>query len=163
MHSLKKRAPIFQPLLTVTVSCALLLVTGCGGKSEGPTSEPTSGPTSQPTSEPTSEPASAFDLAPFKAMARSASCADITNRLFLIDGKLVFWDIEGNCADGAYAHTLFGGTVDDVLCDSHDSIAGPVGSCQDDAYREMFDTIVANLDKPDLGLGSEHTVEEIPF
>jgi hypothetical protein len=27
----------------------------------------------------------------------------------------------------------------------------------------MFDTITANLDKPDLGLGPEHTVQVILF
>jgi len=48
-------------------------------------------------------------------------------------------------------------------CDFHDSIAGPIKICQDDRYREMFDTIIVNLDKPDLGLGSRHKVQPIHF
>ena len=84
-------------------------------------------------------------------------------RLFLIDDQLVFWDREGNCPDNAYSFTLFADTVDNVLCEEYDSIGGPVKNCQDDFYSEMFDTIVANLDMPDLGIGNEYTVEEILF
>jgi hypothetical protein len=103
------------------------------------------------------------DLAPFKTMARAGSCADIRNRLFLIDDQWVFWDRAGNCADAAYGETLYGNTPDDVLCEFHDSIAGPMKNCQGEGYLVIFDTITANLDKPDLGLGSGHTVQPVPF
>ncbi len=109
------------------------------------------------------EPRSAVNLAPFKEISRGSSCADIRNRLFVIDDQLVFADVAGNCADASYAEMLYGSTPDQVLCSSHDSIAGPMKNCQDLRYRAMFETITANLDKPDLGLGSGHTVQPVPF
>jgi hypothetical protein len=108
-------------------------------------------------------PHHAVDLAPFKDMAKNGSCADIRNRLFVIDDRLVFWDMAGKCADASYSETLYGSTPDQVLCSLHDSIAGPMNDCQDEEYRAMFDTITANLDKPDLGLGPDHTVQPVPF
>lgn len=142
MCTINKRASTFNAILAVLSSAVLLLVAGCGDESPEPLSE--------------------IDLIPFKEMAKSADCADIRNRLFLIDGQQVLWDREGSCPDNAYSQTLFGSTVDNVLCDLHDSIAGPVSSCRDDLYGSMFDTIIANLDEPDLGLGPEHTVQVIP-
>jgi hypothetical protein len=109
----------------------------------------------------TDEPSSGIDLSPFKEMAKQAECSDVRNRLFLIDGTLVFWDRQGGCPDAAYAQQLFGSRIDDVLCDVHDSIAGPVSTCRDDDYRELFETLIGNLDRPDLGLGSAHTVQQI--
>jgi hypothetical protein len=108
------------------------------------------------------EPRSAVDLAPFKELARAGGCADIRNRLFLIDDQWVFWDRAGHCADAAYGETLYGSTPDQVLCVSHDSIAGPVKDCREKRYQAMFDTMIANLDKPALGLGTEHTVQPVP-
>jgi hypothetical protein len=105
----------------------------------------------------------AVDLAPFKDMAKNGSCADVRNRLFLIDDQLVLWDVAGNCADASYSQMLYDGTPDQVLCTFHDSIAGPVKDCFDESFRDMFDTITANLDQPDLGLGPDHTVEPVPF
>jgi len=105
----------------------------------------------------------AVDLAPFKQMVREAPCADISNRLFLIDGELVFWQREGNCADAAYTYTLYGSTPDQVLCTLYQTIGGPVEEFRDEQYRELFDTITSNLDNPDLGLGAEHTVDAVPF
>jgi hypothetical protein len=104
-----------------------------------------------------------IDVAPFKAMAKDAVCADVRNDLFVIDDQLVFGDMAGHCADASYSETLYGSTPDQVLCSLHDSIAGPVNDCQDEQYRGMFDTITANLDKPDLGLGPDHTVQPVPF
>ena len=105
----------------------------------------------------------AVDLAPFKTMAKAGACADIRNRLFLIDDQWVFWDREGTCADAGYGETLYGSTPGEVLCDFHDSIAGPMKNCEGEGYLVMFDTMTANLDKPDLGLGSGHTVQSVPF
>jgi hypothetical protein len=105
----------------------------------------------------------AVDLAPFKDMAKTASCADTHNHLFLIDDQFVFWDIAGSCADAAYSQTLYARTPDQVLCTYHDSIAGPMKDCQDEQYRAMFDTITANLDQPGLGLGPDHTVQPVSF
>jgi hypothetical protein len=97
----------------------------------------------------------------FIQLARDAKCSDIRNRLFLIDGKEVFWETQGNCADMGFARTLFDGSPAEVLCTNNDSIAGGVSSCSDKAMRPLFDVIVQNLDKKDLGLGSTHKVEEI--
>ena len=104
-----------------------------------------------------------IDLEPFIRMARNSFCADIRNRLFLIDDALVLADRFGSCADNQYNVTLYGSTVDEVLCEYHDSIGGPVKRINDERYRAMFEKIIVNLDKADLGLGSSHTVEEIQF
>lgn len=102
-------------------------------------------------------------LEPFKALASKAECADIRNRLFLIDNKLVFWDRQGNCADHAYGQQLFGHHIDQVLCLYHDSLLGPMKRCYDERYRALFETLIANLTKANLGLASEHQVERIIF
>jgi hypothetical protein len=109
------------------------------------------------------EPHSTVNLSPFKKMAKGAWCSDSRNRLFLIDGQLVFWDKAGECSDAAYAEALYGSTPDQHLCALRDSIAGPVKDCPDERFEEMLNTIMANLDKPDLGLGPEHTVKEVDF
>lgn len=108
------------------------------------------------------EPRAAIDLESFRAMARTSQCADARNRLYLIDEILVFWDRAGSCADAAYALTLFGGAIDNQLCKFQDSIAGPMKGCSDSRFGSLFDTIIANADKPDLGLGPGHRVRAIP-
>ena len=143
MCTTNNRASTFQAIITVLVFAVLLLLASCRDGSN--------------------QTHSGNDLASFKEMASTASCSEIRNRLFLIDGQQVFWDRAGNCPDGSYSLTLFGSTVDNLLCYLHDSIAGPVRGCRDDRYRDMFDTITANLNKPDLGLGPEHTVQVILF
>jgi hypothetical protein len=110
------------------------------------------------------EPApAALAMTGFHAMARDASCTENRNRLFIIDGKQVLWDHAGNCADAAYGQVLFGAMLETVLCTSGDTIAGPRASCLDAASLGMFETIVKNLDKADLGLGSAHKVERSDF
>ncbi|WP_457652579.1 hypothetical protein [Rhodocaloribacter sp.] len=103
-----------------------------------------------------------FDLKPFIETAKKAGCADEANRLFLIDGEMVFWDRRGACADARFSFTLFGRTPDEVLCQSYDSFAGPMTSCPE-AFADLFETIITHLDAEDLGLGADHTVEPIPF
>jgi hypothetical protein len=99
--------------------------------------------------------------APFIEMARTSGCSGTRNRLFVIDGRQVFWDRAGRCADALYEHALFGGTPDTRLCSHGDTIAGPKTACQDESARALFDTIVKNADQPDLGLGSGHEVEQL--
>lgn len=99
----------------------------------------------------------------FVKLARGASCSDIRNRLFVIDDKQVFWDRAGNCPDNGHAETLFGSSSAEVLCTSVDSIAGPVTKCNDPSARALFDTLIQNLDKRDLGLGTAHKLEAIDF
>ena len=104
-----------------------------------------------------------IDLAQFITMAREFGCDEIKNRLFLIDKTRVFWDREGNCADAGFAQILFGSTVDSVLCEFYESIGGHNLFYHDEQYSDMFDTIIANLDKSGLGLGVTHRVERIRF
>ena len=103
------------------------------------------------------------DYAGFEEAARHAPCADVRNRLFLIDHALVFWDRAGSCYDAAYTETLYRGRIDRVLCTVYDSFAGRVESYPDSTYRPLFQTVLAHLDRPDLGLGPAHTVQPIPF
>lgn len=106
----------------------------------------------------------AIDLRPFKELASgTTSCIDIKNRLFLIDREMVLWDTAGSCPDSSYSMTLFGKTPDTILCAYYDSIAGPVKTCNDETKQAFFDIILENLSEPDLGLGTGHTVEIIPF
>ncbi len=109
------------------------------------------------------EPAPAPAMNEFQAMARAAICTETRNRIFIIDGKQVLWDHAGNCADASYETVLFGAKPDNVLCSYGDTIAGPRTTCPDAASRSMFETIVKNLDKADLGLGSAHKVERFSF
>jgi hypothetical protein len=110
------------------------------------------------------EPAPApLAMTDFQNMAREAICTETRNRLYIIDGKQVFWDHAGNCADASYEQVLFGAKPDAVLCSHGDTIAGPRTACQDASMRSLFETIVQNLDKADLGLGSAHKVERVSF
>jgi hypothetical protein len=136
--SRRSRVRVVAPWLVLG---ALLPVTGCKNSSTGP----------------------AFDLGPFLEMAAHDPCASLRKELFLIDGDIVFWSREGNCADAAYADILYAGSIDSLVCSFHDSVTGPQRSCRDASYRAMFDTILANRDKPDLGLGPGHTVRAVPL
>lgn len=100
----------------------------------------------------------------FIKMARGeTACADRANRLYIIDGRQVLWQVAGNCGDASYQNVLFGLTPKDQQCSNADSIAGPRTVCADASQRPLFDTIIQNLDKPDLGLGAAHKVEYVPF
>lgn len=103
----------------------------------------------------------AVDVAAFKELASRSDCADARNRLYVVDGRLVFWDREGSCTDAAFSLMLFGPSPDRELCRIQDSIAGTVESYRDASYKTEFGTMVANHDRPDLGLGPHHTVERI--
>jgi hypothetical protein len=104
------------------------------------------------------------NLEPFRKLARASDCGDVRNRLVLIDNRFVFWDRESHCADAAYDRVLYYRTVEHVVCRLSDSIAGPLRGCSNaDPYGPMFDTILKNLDAPDLGLGPRHTVTPVDF
>jgi len=98
---------------------------------------------------------------PFVEMARQSPCVDIRNRLFVVDHVLVFWDRQGHCPDNSYGETLYKQTVNNMLCEFHDSIAGPVKDCPVPSYEEMFEIMIGHLDAPDLGLGSGHIVQQL--
>lgn len=132
-----------NPILTLLITVTLTVLPGCQERTTGPVA--------------------GIDIESFRAMARASGCAEQRNRLYLIDRTLVFWERSGACPDAAYCRVLFKGTVENVMCREADSIAGPVKGCPNPSYSPMFDTIVANLDRPNLGLGPAHTVQRIPF
>lgn len=129
-------------LLALMLSLTLASCGGSGGDDDPPTGEMVARET-------------------FQSLAAGASCADLRNRLFVIDNKLVLWDKASNCADAAYALSLFGTTPQKELCSQQDSLAGPRTECHDAQYVSMFDTISRNLAQADLGLGAGHTVERL--
>jgi hypothetical protein len=105
----------------------------------------------------------------FLDLARqSAGCANTRNRLLFIthatelDIEIVLLDQAGTCADATFRQRLFGETVNDLLCSNAQSIAGPVKSCAVPAYASLFDTMIANLDKANLGLGEGYEVQAMP-
>ncbi len=102
-----------------------------------------------------------IELDNFKDMARNATCADITNKLFIIDNKMVFWVVEGNCPDASYTYTLYGKSPEEIFCKKYDSIAGSQEKCNNDDYQEIFQKITDNFDTNNLGLDENHKVTEV--
>ena len=51
-----------------------------------------------------------LELDDFRMVVNNATCADITNELFVIDNQIVFWVTEGNCPDASYTYPLFDNT-----------------------------------------------------
>jgi len=96
-------------------------------------------------------------------LAQEAACTETRNNLYVVDSKYVLWDRAGKCADMSYGQSLMGATPQAVLCTAGDTIAGPRTSCTDEAARPLFETMLKNLDKADLGLGSAHKVEQVSF
>ena len=97
----------------------------------------------------------------FLNLVKDASCANFRNRLFIVDQKYVLWDKAGSCSDASYAQSLYGNTVQSLLCTHADSIAGPRTSCTDTSVESLFKTMIQNLDKADLGLGTGHQVQSL--
>ena len=104
-----------------------------------------------------------LDIEPFIEYAEASDCTDIRNRLFIIDDELVLWDRVGNCPDNSYEVQLFREDLDNLLCETYDSIAGPQTYIYDEDYRDLFETILDNIEDEDLGLGDSHLVEEVIF
>ena len=133
---------IKNKILNMFLSSGMALaVTACGGSS--------------------SEPVVA--TADFIAMAKNAECSEYSNRLFLIDQKNVFWDVAGNCPDRSPLRRFFGQSPNAILCTEVSSIAGPITTCSDEHARSLFTTIIYNLEKSDVGLGTSHQVPPIVF
>ena len=105
----------------------------------------------------------AIAIAPFIAIAKAETCGDIRNKLFVIDNKMVLSERAGNCPDNGHSQVLYGTNAETILCQAHDSIAGPTVSCPHEGSRALFDIIRKNLDKADLGLGAVHTVTPVKF
>jgi len=104
-----------------------------------------------------------FNMDPFIQMARSASCADMENRIFLIENKLVLTLRHGNCPDASFHIALYQEDPDHILCEFYDSIAGPVKNIYSETFRSMFEIIINNQDQNNFGLGSMYEIVEIHF
>lgn len=148
-------SPIARALKALPLAGAMLLASCGGGSGDSTPDNQHAGPGIEIPATP------APSVALFIARAQQANCADLSNRLYIIDQKYAFTAVTGKCGDASYAYELFGATPDIRLCSKADSIAGPQMSCSDDKVKALFETIVANLDKADLGLGSAHKVEAI--
>ena len=137
---MKKHSQLLLSCLLAVFLLAPILLGGCtiGSKNPDP-------------------PTVSLEMQPFRELMQNASCADSTNRLYVIDDRLIFWTKTGLCDDGSYAHVLFDTTPDQELCSVKDSFVGPLTNCQPE-FEVMFATILANLNQPDLGLGAEHQV-----
>ncbi|GAB3437673.1 hypothetical protein NX773_10490 [Massilia solisilvae] len=108
-------------------------------------------------------PSEAPVVADFVRLAQQEPCGDLRNRLYLIDGKQVFWDRAGTCPDNGYSQRLFGANPQTVLCEATDTLAGMKTFCANEAMRALFETIQKNIGTPTLGLDASHKVEFIPF
>lgn len=140
---MKRLSPLLIFFLTVV---AATLLNSCEARPTEPVA--VASPTPRETS---------IDVRPFVEMAQNASCSDVKNRLYIIDNRLVFWTSVGSCDDAGYAHILYGATPQEKLCFLVDSFVGPQTSCQPE-LDVLFQTILDNLDQPDLGLGDAHQV-----
>jgi hypothetical protein len=136
-----------------------LLLAGCGG---GATIESQAAHSAQNGVDPGPQ---TVDTAPFIKLAQAdAACADLRNRLWLIDGKEVFWDRAGSkCPDNNWSQRLYGTTPQAVLCSANDSVGGPQKTCANDTVRALFDTITKAGQSANLGLDASHKVEAIGF
>ena len=94
----------------------------------------------------------------FIQMALQATCADTKNALYVVDEAMVLSDRAGSCPDASFAQVLYGTTISEVYCSNQDSVGGPVEGCAAADYRGLFDTMIANLAQPDLGLGPTHSI-----
>jgi hypothetical protein len=118
-------------------------------------------------SEPVAAAAPAADGAPdvpaFVERARQIhACNEFGNRLYQVDGRYVYWDVSGACADRPQRRELYGRTPAELLCTTVDTVAGAIARCRDERLRTLFDTILRQRDRADLGLAaSGHVVEAI--
>ncbi|MBC3880860.1 hypothetical protein H8K35_01920 [Undibacterium sp. LX40W] len=134
--------------ITLIYLCANIL-SGCGGGNTSNLSTPIK-----------STPAP-IETNAFLTIAKDTSCADLQNRLFVIDQQYVLSEKLGTCSDARYRQTLFGKTPENVVCSNADSIAGPRYNCSDPSAAAIFKQAIEHLDYPDLGLGPNHQIQQI--
>ena len=107
--------------------------------------------------------AAATLAAQFVQRARQDKCADIDNRLWVIDRKYVYKIANGSCMGAAYesaqADGLFDLATQEALCAYSQQIYKSV--CKDAAAQALMDAIRTDL--PSLGLGAPVQVEAVSF
>lgn len=99
------------------------------------------------------------DNAPFISLLQQAPCANGDNRLFVIDNRYVYWDRGASCQD--QVQRLYGATTEALLCVHGDAPGGAYTDCRAPSVRGMFQIIINNRHKADLGLGAGHSVMEV--
>lgn len=153
---------MFKRALYAVPALAALLAAGCGGSDSQTSTQSQQAAAGQGIA--AGEPNGGAPVASeFVKLAQQESCGSVKNRLYLIDGKQVFWDRAGTCPDNAYAQRLYGATPQAVLCETTDTLAGPKTFCANDTVRKLFETMQANVNLSNLGLDGTHKVELIPF
>lgn len=147
----------------VFVVIGLFLITACAPQPPVRKAPPIKEP--QPPQPPPQVPVLTMS---FEEMYWNADCADIKNELFFIQdsreyagNSFVFRNRQGNCMDNRFEQTLYRG--ESKVCSRSDSIAGVRESCDNEEQRQMFSTMINNLDKPDFGLGQQYTVTRMTF
>ncbi len=126
------------------------LLAACGG-----------GSSTQPNTTSIKSTPAPLDTNAFIAIANDNTCANLQNRLFVIDQQYVLSEKLGTCSDARYRQTLFGKSPSNIVCSNYDSIAGPRFECSDPSASTLFKRAIENLDLPDLGLGPDHQVQAI--
>lgn len=82
-----------------------------------------------------------------------------SQKLFVIDEKLIFWQRDGLAQDYAFHYILMDKTQKE-LCSYQDSIAGARTECSDPAFADLFKIILGNINKNNFGL-TNHRVERV--
>lgn len=108
-------------------------------------------------------PDEGLDIDPFIEYAEASDCTDIRNRLFIIDDELALWDRVGSCPDNSYEVQLFREGLDNLLCETYDSIDGPQTYIYDEDYRDLFEFIWDHIEDENLGLDDSYLVEQVIF
>ncbi|QYF95232.1 hypothetical protein KY495_08795 [Massilia sp. PAMC28688] len=104
-------------------------------------------------------PVPEVDHAQFVALVQQAPCAAGDNRLFVIDQRYVYWDRGASCPD--QVQRLYGRSTGALLCVHGNSPNGAYTNCSVPSVRGLFQVILNNRDRADLGLGVSHSVVEI--
>ncbi|MDB5260557.1 MAG: hypothetical protein JWN37_788 [Candidatus Nomurabacteria bacterium] len=80
-------------------------------------------------------------------------------QIYIIDDSLIFIKRSGGASDYSFHHILFDKDKNE-LCSYADNFAGPKIVCKDESKRYLFEIIIKNIDKPNLGL-EKHKVEVV--
>ncbi len=120
--------------------------------------------------DPACRPDTLLDISSFVTLfyIYSTSCPNLTNRLFMIDSAMVFWQLSAvsacsNLAAGIRLYRLYGKTPKNLLASyqGEDKSFWTIEHYETPACKALLDTIRANLSASDLGLGKNHRVEVI--
>lgn len=92
-------------------------------------------------------------------LAKKEPCADVENKLYLINNRFIYWLRKGNCSDNNFAYYLIGKGLKE-LCSNIETIDGPKTKYTP-GMKELFNKIIAHSEETNLGLNSTYTVKLI--